>query len=442
MDADDLLDSMRTLLLAVEGDGTIRAARGGFGGFFGMDIEALVGDNVFNHVPESDAEELAMYFLGAANESADTIGLPMPFRLSVLGNDGFANPVDIIPTGRMISDDVWEWTVALVPVALSGSITRSLDLEMAGAPRDDVRTMLCEELRVDNANYTSRWVLVDLDGPGEPGVTVARKEDSDLAAAVQGDIGDDEWTPWNGIGAAETISIEPATIGTRTRALMDERGWQRVIVAPVFAGRRLVATYLLVGRVPPEYDALDVKANVAARIQTLVRATAMLLGRWHDQDQLEVAATTDSLTGVMNRRALFGLFSENRRDGALLFIDVDDFKLVNDTYGHSVGDVVLATIAERIAAVCRSGDRIGRVGGDEFVVLLDGADEALAADLATRILDWVGAPLGIDAGPPSVSISIGWSTLGVDDPLEAADHAMLAAKRRKTAHPNDGAFAH
>lgn len=442
MNADSLLDTMRTLLLSVESDGTITAARGGFGGFFGMDIEALRGDNVFNHIPASDAEELALYFLGAANESADTIGLPMPFRLSVVDPQGFVNPVDIIPTGLMVADDVWQWTVLLVPVALSGSITRSLDLEMAGASRNDVRTMLCEELRVDNANYTSRWVLVDLDEPSVPMVTVARDDDGDLAAAVEGDLHVDGWAPWTGIGVAETVSVDPATIGPRTRAVMDECGWQRVIVSPVFVADRLVAVYLLVGRVPSQYDALDVKANVAARIQTLVRATAMLLGRWHDQDQLEVAATTDSLTGAMNRRALFGLLRENRRDGALLFIDVDDFKQVNDNYGHSVGDVVLATIAERIAAVCRTGDRIGRVGGDEFVVLLDGADENTAAGLAARILDWVGAPLGIEAGPPSVSVSIGWATLCVDDPLEAADQAMLAAKRRGVDRPGTTAFAH
>lgn len=442
MHADELLDSMRALLLVVESDGTIAAARGGFGGFLGLDVEALRGDNVFTHVPASDAEELAMYFLGAVDESADTIGLPMPFRLSIVDPDGFAHPVDIIPTGQMISEDVWQWTVLLVPVALSGSITRSLDLEMAGAPRHLVRTMLCEELRVDNANYTSRWLLVDHDEPAKPSLIVARDEDRELATAVEHDLVANGWEPWTDIAAGATVSVDPSTIGASTRALMDHAGWQRVIVAPVYVQSRLVATYLLIGRVPPEYDALSVKANVAARIQTLVRATAMLLGRWNDQDQLEVAATTDPLTGLANRRELFRELRENRRDGALLFIDVDDFKLVNDSYGHAVGDVVLTTIAERIATVCRDGDRVGRVGGDEFVVLLDGAGEELAEALAGRILDWVSAPLNIDEGPASVSVSIGWSTLGVDDPLEAADHAMLAAKRGTAQRAESSALVH
>jgi hypothetical protein len=162
MDADVLFDSTRGLLIVVLKDGMVEQACGGFGGFLGMDVSSLPGTNVFDHVPPAEAEELALYFIENADESEETIALPLPFRLSILDQDGFAHPVDVIPTRQKTSQDGWSWTVLLVLVALYGSITRSLDLEMGGASRDVVRAMLCEELRVDNANYTSRWLLIDL----------------------------------------------------------------------------------------------------------------------------------------------------------------------------------------------------------------------------------------------------------------------------------------
>ena len=430
MDTDQLLDSMRGLLLVVLRDGTIDQARGGFGGFLGFDVTSLPGTNVFEHVPPTEAEELALYFIENSDESAEAIALPLPFRMSVMDGDGFAHPVDIIPTGQMIGDDDWSWTVLLIPVALNGSITRSLDLEMAGAPRDVVRTMLCEELRVDNANYTSRWLLIDLDAES-PAVFVARPEDQGIADVVTADLHSDKWKPWEGVSSGETQSLDVSSFPARTRSLMNAQGWSRSIVAPVDAHDRLAAVYLLVGRVPNYYDPLSVKRNVATRIQTLVRATALLIERWGDQDGLRDAATTDELTGLSNRRELFARLENERRRGSLLYIDVDDFKHVNDRYGHAIGDEVLVQLARRIESECRSQDGVCRVGGDEFVVVLPDTDKELAHEIAQRIIDRVAEPLELqlESDPIEIAVSIGHALLDVDDPLDAADHAMLSAKR-------------
>jgi diguanylate cyclase (GGDEF)-like protein len=418
-------------VLVVAGDGTIEAAYGGFGGFLGLDLDALAGTSVFDHVAGKDTEELAMYFIENVSESADTIALPMPFRLDVIDPDGFAHPVDIIPTGRVGETGEWRWTVLLVPMALNGSIVRSLDLEMKGAPRIEVRKMLCEELVVENANYTSRWVLVDLEHPDTPTVITSRDEDADVVAAVHQDIVDRDWAPWESLLPGQTAAIDFSTIPQATHAVMDERGWQRSIVAPVFVRDRVVAAFILLGRVPPEYPANDVKVNVAARVQALARATALLFERWEDQDRLQLAATTDSLTGLTNRRSLLLELTEERRGGSLLYVDVDDFKSINDNHGHEVGDRVLVTIADRITASCRAEDTVGRVGGDEFVILLHGADDELASSIARRMIESVNQPLAIAGGPSYVSVSIGRASLDEGNPLDIADRRMLIAKRSR-----------
>src|SRR6185436_281611 len=99
-----------------------------------------------------------------------------------------------------------------------------------------------------------------------------------------------------------------------------------------------------------------------------------------ERDLAQQAAEHDGLTGLLNRRALEqrlrALTDESRAGGtglAMMFLDIDHFKAINDTYGHAGGDLCLQTVAKRIEAELRSGDFLGRWGGEEFVALLPGA---------------------------------------------------------------------
>ena len=121
------------------------------------------------------------------------------------------------------------------------------------------------------------------------------------------------------------------------------------------------------------------------------------------------------------------------RETALLFIDLDNFKQVNDNYGHKAGDFLLIEIARRLQNCLRPGDHLGRFGGDEFVVLLD--DLACLEDaehVAQRILDSLSAALRFDEHLLSVSASIGITVLPHGTPpselLQAADLALYQAK--------------
>ncbi|GAB2569432.1 hypothetical protein Aab01nite_07560 [Paractinoplanes abujensis] len=154
------------------------------------------------------------------------------------------------------------------------------------------------------------------------------------------------------------------------------------------------------------------------------------------------AAITDGLTGLRSRRFLEqSLHAEAARatrsggEVAMLLLDLDHFKSVNDTYGHGGGDRVLVELSRRLSAVIRPGDLAARYGGEEFAVLLPGADPQAAAEIAERIRRVVAAaPFSVDEGREHrVTVSIGIAGLpsaaaGVDELVLAADRALYEAK--------------
>jgi diguanylate cyclase (GGDEF)-like protein len=152
--------------------------------------------------------------------------------------------------------------------------------------------------------------------------------------------------------------------------------------------------------------------------------------RAHELAQAQ--ATTDELTGLANRRAFNSSLDHRpgRLSFAILVIDIDGLKRVNDTKGHHAGDELLSLVARLLAATLRSGDVLARLGGDEFAALLFDADEIGGRDVAKRMLQLLGsAPCS--HGTPSVSIGVacGPHDANGSQVLAAADAAMYRAKR-------------
>ncbi|HWI73728.1 MAG TPA: EAL domain-containing protein [Baekduia sp.] len=175
-----------------------------------------------------------------------------------------------------------------------------------------------------------------------------------------------------------------------------------------------------------------------------LRDAAQLAGiaieRRRATEELVHRATHDPLTGLPNRTLLFDrlthALARSRRSGtslAVLFIDLDRLKLVNDTLGHDVGDEVLRDVAERIAGAVRPGDTVARFGGDEFVVVAEDADPDHAAVIAERVVRAVAEATGggADGLAPTASVGLALVAGGDVDAHEAvrrADEAMYAAK--------------
>jgi diguanylate cyclase len=157
--------------------------------------------------------------------------------------------------------------------------------------------------------------------------------------------------------------------------------------------------------------------------------------------ELARQAAEDELTGLLTRRAFFAeaaaVLRADEADGAVgavaMVIDVDRFKSVNDGHGHAAGDEALRTIAARLAGALRAGDVLGRIGGEEFAVLLPATGRAAAEEVAERLRRSV-AGAGIDVGGEvlHISVSIGMATSHPGDPLDAslrrADAAMYRSK--------------
>lgn len=177
--------------------------------------------------------------------------------------------------------------------------------------------------------------------------------------------------------------------------------------------------------------ALAVNTDVTERVMTEARFL----------QELESRATHDPLTGLANRTLLFDrlelLLSQRHRAGvAVAFIDLDDFKSVNDQLGHRVGDQLLVHVAGRLQATTRQGDVAARIGGDEFVVVGEAADEETAVHLGERLAEAVEGETRIEGTTVAVSASVGVAYVGSDDTVDAddiisrADAAMYEVKRR------------
>jgi diguanylate cyclase (GGDEF)-like protein len=175
------------------------------------------------------------------------------------------------------------------------------------------------------------------------------------------------------------------------------------------------------------------------KLATSLRETTEELRR--NGTKLDHLARHDALTGLSNRMAYRDNVASDLRRGrrtpglAILYLDLDRFKAVNDTLGHPAGDNLLCQVAERLRESVREGDWITRLGGDEFAIAQIGVEQPRAAEmLAERLIDTIGRPYDVAGQRVVVGVSVGITLIGRDDVdvdqlLRRADMALYAAKR-------------
>ena len=173
-------------------------------------------------------------------------------------------------------------------------------------------------------------------------------------------------------------------------------------------------------------------------VNALVLNTRDVTDRRRLEDQLRERALYDSLTGLPNRalfleRAQRALSHRDHRPVVVCFLDLDDFKAINDTHGHGAGDELLCEMGERLSACLRPDDTVARLGGDEFAILLEDTELPIALTIVDRILQSTGAPVSLAGTEVVTHTSIGLATciggnVTPDQLLAEADAAMYAAK--------------
>jgi diguanylate cyclase (GGDEF)-like protein len=248
---------------------------------------------------------------------------------------------------------------------------------------------------------------------------------------------------------ARTLRERRAQLVAQADPILAPR-FRNALVAPLLGEHRPIGTLVVANRMSDisQFDASDLRL-----FQTLANHIAVSLengqleqslGRLAElKEELHHQANHDSLTGLANR----GLFSEavaarlavSDLGGhvlAVLFLDLDDFKLVNDTLGHPTGDALLRSVGERISDTIRGEDVAARLGGDEFAIAVWDRDDLRGARrLADRLLARLGEPFTIDSSVVTVRVSIGVAagvatSVTTDELMKNADVAMYVAKAR------------
>lgn len=212
--------------------------------------------------------------------------------------------------------------------------------------------------------------------------------------------------------------------------------YRSAIVAPLILSNRVLGVISLQSQSPYAFTRGDLHLldSFAATITVAIQ-NAML------HAEVQHMAITDALTGLYNRRGFFELgqreierFQRFGRPLSLIMLDIDNFKLVNDAYGHTTGDIVLRELSKSCRAIIRQVDIFGRYGGDEFVILLPETDTFMACEVADRMRREVEEmALHLDQSEIKVTVSLGVSravkdTHSLAGLLERADTALYKAK--------------
>jgi diguanylate cyclase (GGDEF)-like protein len=364
----------------------------------------------------------------------------------------------------LLRHPVARFAMLALPVALSGyTIEKELNLRRVSRLLMDERllttaltnrlheiTALLDAGRAVNSTLELDRVLASiLSGatdllPASSGSVMLLEDDELVVAATAGTsapvgaraaVGD-------GIAGHVARTREPLLIDGRATSalfpgLVARRGGEvrSALCVPLLERDELLGVLNLSAPVEGDFSEYDLRAvSLFAEQAATAIGKARLYARSQQQaEQLARAASSDPLTGLANRAAIDARLADATARDALLFLDLDGFKEVNDELGHAAGDSVLLAVASRLRGCVAETDLVGRFGGDEFVVLLSGVhDEAQATAVAERLLAALREPIAVHGRSVDVGASIGIALPGraadSEQLLRRADRALYAAK--------------
>jgi diguanylate cyclase (GGDEF)-like protein len=270
-------------------------------------------------------------------------------------------------------------------------------------------------LRVSDGVVTQEAVA---DGRGTIPTSYLLKDDPYVRAVVDN-------------GESLVTRVDRTSMGASLRSVIDEVDITDVALIPVTVNEQLHGIFQVNSLGAPFSE------DVLARCRAMANVVELALGNALAHQELEIQANTDPLTGLSNRRGLSIYLDGDRRANAMaiLVLDIDHLKAINDAHGHEVGDRILVAVARAASGVLRGGDLLARTGGDEFLAVVADADESIARRVAERMTDAVSR---VRVHGVRTSVSLGYACCGkngdVDRLRQQADEAMYEAKHVARQH--------
>ncbi len=351
---------------------------------------------------------------------------------------------------RSFVDQMTEWLAFTRQLAdldlLSGEFRRLYEASAALSQALRVEQILQHILSFCREVSRFETCAICLVGEGEESFTVDVAEGyPDRIKGTKHRLDSSTWTGWILRARDEPLIIR---IPRRSGMPILDAG-EKLATGVSFLGVPLRAKNRVCGVVLMTRRGQSFSSNDARVLRILCNQAAVAIENARVYERLEQLAATDALTGLFNRRYFQQALGReasrlDRRKGsiALLLLDIDHFKLLNDTYGHTMGDVVLKRVADTLTRQLRKGDVLARFGGEEFVILLPDGSKRGAGEFAERIREAI-ASAPIHPGGPrrKVTVSVGWAQYPEDTPdmkklVELADRALYFAKdtgRNRTA---------
>ena len=317
---------------------------------------------------------------------------------------------------------------------------------------DDAQTALTDFLTAVRGAFRAASAELVLFGEGDAVPTLSRSRDGEKPVALRALEQREDVDRL--VAAAEATGVPTtrtgAAGGEELERYTNRHGLKDAMVSVLSTEGRVQGLLLVSGRLG---DVGTFAGSDLALLETFARhvATSLDRGRLETdlrrvielQEELRHAAMHDPLTELPNRTLFLdrtenglNLAGRNGQWPAVLYLDLDGFKPVNDTYGHQAGDLLLKVFAQRLHEAVRTADTAARLGGDEFAVLLHGAiDEAGVERVLDRIRAQLDLPIELGAGRSakvgaSIGVSFGGTDTDIDTLIRRADLAMYTAKRR------------
>jgi len=408
-----LLEAAPVGLLVVDEVGTITYASASVEELTGYGYDDVVGTNILSYLHETAVQGM-IESVAYVQEYKDAV--MGPASLGFVHRDGAVRVLEVYATNHYDDPVLGGLVVAVRDQTFQYQINDALRAYTEGTQLAPALATLCDALI--GLPIRGKAAIVD-PASGRP-LANARLPESVFGPAPAGA----RPRPWQEAVATKepVLPLTLADHDEELRAAVEDEGmttmWAVPVLPPVSADDVQATACLLIGRHEVGAPSLNERLTIA----TAARTAAMLLEREYLVAELSRTAHTDPLTGLANRAQLFR--ARDGRPGAagdaaaaplpvgVLYVDLDGFKPVNDAHGHAVGDRVLFEVGRRLEACCRRGDELGRIGGDEFVVLCWGLDdEGEATRIADRIVAAMRTPVTVDVqadGPP-VEVQIGAS---------------------------------